>query len=405
MIDFLSFISRYSLVMSDKIHFDGKAYPLRLAVRKIWLDCDLESPDFRINGSEYELTGSDLKKLLIRLGFTSSIDPRLDWLASYPSLILAAAVIDPYGLLHGEIRDSKTTFIARGDNSVWIVAKKLERSILDRSFMTDMIISHQGLGSIVHKIFPLPIEGQLKKYEIKEESKADPIPYETRFTGTSKRFKVAGSPLHPDSVHPYLRDQSQDKFLICFTVNSYPIQGQLNILVNPTKWDISDRSSNLVEYRLGSIEYRSVNRINGSRVVKTIGDLIATARGKFRIIVGKKIEEITDQLDLLNLGKLLPLIGINQKSIYSKAYTLCNIHESSQLLDPRIWHKVGLNVSITKENNPIFIGKEKNTEKRRNRDIQSAPPIHWDPIGKSDLLPDPIKGANLPRSVDYPYDR
>ena len=398
MITFLNYVRQYSLEYKQLIPVDNNgALPLRLAIRQLWINQGLESPSFQKNGSQDRLNGNDLRNVLLSLGVDSTLDPRLGWIGSYPSLILSIALTDPIGLLNGYPKNEDPTHIRQNSGSIaWLLEDSLKFSDNKES----MILSHDGLGSIVHKVYPFPRSGKVKKIEIKEENKADPVPYEKRFTGISKRFKVAGSPLHPDSVHPYLRDQGQDRFLLCFTTQAYPVQGQLNILVNPARSFVGDKGDQLI----GSLEYRSVNRITGSRLVRIIGDLIATTKGKFKITFNNRINEIIDPLDCKNLGKLFPLIGINQKTIKpDNYYTLSNIYESSQLLENSTWNKVGLNVSITKENNPIFIGKEKNTEKRRNRDIQSAPPIHWDPIGKSD--PDPIKGANLPRSVAFPYDR
>jgi hypothetical protein len=45
------------------------------------------------------------------------------------------------------------------------------------------------------------------------------------------------------------------------------------------------------------------------------------------------------------------------------------------LLEISAWNKVGLNVSLTKENNPIFLGKDKNTEKTIQKDKRIYPTI------------------------------
>ena len=400
MLTFLQYVSQFSLTVSQGFEIDGEdPIPLRLAIRKLWLHYGLETPDFKINGSPDRLNGQDLKKILIRLGIDSSIDPRLGWIASYPSLLVSIALFNPKAI---DTAKNKESFFLRKDygSIAWILEDSL--SLLDNK--DDRILSHKGLGSVVHAVYPLPRQGGIKPIEIKELS---PIKddYEKRFVGVSKRFSIKSRSIEPSNDHPYLRDQSQDKYLLSFSVKNAKAFCQLNLLFFPNARRVENKLT------LAYLEFRSIDHKSGSRSAITIGELYVLPDNRFKIGFNDKIDKIADPIEIASIAKMLPLLGVNKTVKGNTVHGMADIHKDSQLMQSSVWLKVGISVTIAV--NPSGSGKiwydarnadrPRNAEKTRNRLIQSAPPIHWDPIGKSD--PDPIKGANLPRSVAFPYDR
>jgi hypothetical protein len=59
----------------------------------------------------------------------SSLDPRLGWIGSYPSLILSIALTDPIGLLNGYPKNEDPTHIRQSRGSIaWLLEDSLKFS-------------------------------------------------------------------------------------------------------------------------------------------------------------------------------------------------------------------------------------------------------------------------------------
>lgn len=403
MLTYLQYCSQYSLIVPQYITIDnGDPLPLRLAVRKLWLHYGLETPDFKLNGSPDRLNGQDLKKILLRLGIDSSLDPRLGWIASYPSLLMAIALFSPKEISYA--KNSDPLFLRENFGSVIYL---LEDSLNLLDNRSGQVLSHNGLGSICHAIYPFPRYGKIKQWELREirELSEDDKKYEKRFVGVAKRFNVKSRSLEPANDHPYLRDQSQDKYLLAFSVKNVYIDCQLNLLFNPNHIRIENK---LI---LGYLEFRTINHKIGSRSAIKIAELAVMPDNRMRFTFNEKIDQIVDPIELAAIAKMLPLLGVNKTVKGKTNHGIADIHCSSQLMESSTWLKVG--VSVTIAINPNGTGKiwYKNIDKKRNLDpsrnkrIQASPPMQWDPIGKGDPLPDPIKGAKKPRTADNPYDQ
>lgn len=332
---------------------------------------------FRISSSG-SINGREIISLLSQLKIKDIRDPRLGYIARYPSLVLAMLLLKPEVIKQCSI-DSFNDF-----GYILPVAKDIE------------LLSYISIPSIVrsdnddYPVFYCPnsvkdIDRSPVRPVNKAEEYYDPLKIDTYHDRATlnpdgrKRNKIRIKRDHYVGVERLEFDRIGDQYSYFATKRDKEEETLIQVLFNikPTLKDI------------GSVFLQTNNNATGSKIRVCLGKL-SCSKDRLQIKFSNDLRSL-NKLNALHCAYLLNMIGIHLAGIKANlAYTLRMIDPNSGFVIPDHWSKVGIQVNYNQENRSFRILSLGISSTRKNDPVilpsgrdKNTYPIGWDPNNRN----------------------
>lgn len=330
---------------------------------------------FRISSSG-SITGREIINLLSQLKIKDIRDPRLGYIARYPSLVLAMLLLKPEIIKKCSI-DSFNDF-----SYILPVAQDIET------------LSYISLPKIArsenddYPIFYCPstvrdIDRSVIRPVNKTEEFYDPLRFDTYLDRTvlnsdgRKRNKIRIKRDHYVGIEKLEFDRIGDQYSYFGVKREKEEETLLQVLFNikPTNKDIGD------------VFIQTNNNRTGSQTRVNLGKL-SLSKDRLQIKFSNDLRSL-NSLNALHCAYLLNMIGIHLAGVKANLrYTLRMIDPDSGFVIPDHWSKVGIQVKYNNENRSFRIISLGNDSTRKDPVVlpsgrdKNVYPVGWNPTVK-----------------------